>query len=924
MQRGTSRFSRGAYALVMAVALWPATALAQTTGMISGTVWDQTGTPVRGVSVVIESPTQIGGAKSAVSDEGGRFRFSALTPGVFSLVASAPRLKKISQSDIRVGQGKTIELDLVVEVETSGQPEEFIIEQKAPAVNTNSTSVGESYDADFLDKLPLTNRSYQGAIALTPGAVDRTGSGNAQVRGGSYFNNSYKVDGFETTDPVTHTFGQNFSFNAISQVDVQTASFGAENSGTTGGVVNIVTKSGSNKFEFDGTALYSDDNMRFFRDNLDRGNNRSAIAGLNVGGPIVKDRIWFFVSGQFVNSTSSIVADTSGQLPEHPPASVLGFDGFTKLTWQVNPRNKVAWKNTYSYGDFRNILQSPFVEPEAEARQLQRTLATNLSWDSVLTDNLVASARAGFQQVQLEVGPQSCLWDPNCSNVPGEVDLDSNISRKNFTSQSRQYRRTSELSGDLTYFKITKTSGSHGIKLGWKFFAATNPLALTVPGDQVLGFIGQQPFFRQETCVNDPRDEGGNCRSGWLRSEVRSTSFMLHLSDQFKPTRYVTIIPGIALHRSSSEDDRERNVTDIVALTPHLAVAWDPTHDGRTKLRASYNSYVDTGFLALARFTSRQLTERFCFYNDDIRGFVDNCRLSGGQESTTVGLPCGPDGVNPDGSSCKTNLRTPRTHEFTLGAEREVITGLVAKVDFVYRRFSHQWEDAETNAIWNKSGTAVRQDGGYKNGRSQFVFDLATPDQARRRYVGLTTSLLKREGLLKMNGSYTLAKDDGVANEDYVTTFLDNPGQTPYFYGPLPSDIRHVLRFLSLYQVLTWLSVGGVFEFQSGPPYNRYSLDPVYGGFSRFTARRGYDSRGNSNPDDDVALRLPDLMRLDFQARANLRSLVGQNIEVFFDMLNLLALRTPLAVSQADNQFFGRTIIRNPPMRASLGVRYRF
>lgn len=913
-----------AFFVTLALMLLPVVSFAQTTGTISGTVWDQTGTPVAGVNVVIESPTQIGGKQSSVSDQGGRFRFSSLTPGTFSLLASAPRLKKISQSGIRVSQGKTVELDLIVEVESGDTPEEYVIEQKAPSVNTNSASVGESYDAEFLDKLPLTSRDYQGVVALTPGATDREGSGNAQVRGGAYFNNSYKIDGFETTDPVTHTFGQNFSFNAISQVDVQTAGFGAENSGTTGGIVNIVTKSGSNKFEFDSSATYTDDHMRFFEDNRDRGGNRAANVGLQVGGPIQKDRIWFYVAGEVNNSTSTILADTSGQLPNPPPFSILAFNGLAKITWQLNPRNKVEWKSTYSTGDFRNIRQSPFVEPEAEARQLQTTLFSGLSLNSVLTDNLVSVIRAGYQQQYFDVGPESCLWDPNCSNVPGEIDFASGVSRKNFTSQSRQYRRTFELSGDVTYFKDTKALGTHGIKFGWKYLAAENPLAMTVPGDQVLGYIGQEPYFRQETCVNDPRQEGGNCRSGWLRSDVKSNSLILHLSDQFKPTRYVTITPGLALHRSNSQDDRQRIVTDIVALTPHLAVAWDPTHDGRTVLRASYNSYVDTGFLALARFTSRQLSERFCFYNKDIGGFVDNCRLSGGQESTTVGLPCGPDGLNPDGTSCRTNLNAPRTHEFTLGAEREVITGLVAKTDFVYRKYSHQWEDLETNAIWNKGGSAVRQDGGYKNGRSQFVFDLETPSQARRRYMGLSTSLLKREGLLKMNASYTLAKDEGVANDDYITSFLDNPGQAPYFYGPLPSDIRHVLRVLAQYQVLPWLSVGGVYEFQSGPPYNRYSLDPVYGGFSRFTAKRGYDSRGNLNPDDDVALRLPDLMNLDFQARASLRSLVGHNIDVFFDVLNLLATRTPLAVAQSDNQFFGQTIFRNPPMRARLGLRYRF
>lgn len=912
-----------AYVVFLAALVWPVAVWAQATGALSGTVWDQTGTPVAGVTVTIESPTQIGGKITTVSDEGGRFRFPALIPGIFKLTAAAPRLRTVVQTNIRVALARTAEVDVVMEVETAEEPEEYVIQQKS-GVQTSNATVGESYDYEFLNSLPLGSRDFQSVAALTPGAVDRTGSGNPQMRGGTFFNNSYQVDGFQTTDPVTNTFGQNFSFDAISQVEVQTAAFGAENSSTSGGIINIVTKSGSNKFEVDGTATYTDDNTRFFTDNRDRGNNRIATASLNVGGPILKDRIWFFVSAQVTNVTSTIVADPSRELPDHPPFSVLGFDGLAKINWQVTPRNKLEWRSTYSVGDFRNIVQSPLVEPEAEGRQFQRTIFTGLTWNSVLSDNLVAVARAGFQQQFLDVGPQSCLWDPNCANVPGEIDFSSGLSRRNFTSQSVQYRRFAELSGDVTYFHETKTAGSHGIKLGYRFLASANPVARTVPGDQILGFVGAEPFLRNEVCVNDPRNEGGACRSGWLRTETTGSSLLLHLSDQYKPTRYVTIVPGVGFHRGVSENDAIGTVTDIVALTPHLAVTWDPTHDGRTILRAAYNNYIDTGFLALASFTNRQLTRRQCLYDDDVGGFVRDCRIFGGEGATTVGSPCGPDGLNPDGTSCRTKLTPPRTHEFSAGAEREVITGLVAKADFVYRQFTYQWEDRETNAVWNESGTAVRDDGGYKNGRSQFVFDLGTPSDARRRYVGLTTSLLKREGLLKLNASYTWSRYEGVADENFVTLYLDNPGQRPYFYGPLDSDIRHIVRALASYQVLPWLSVGGLYQFLSGTPYNRYGFNQEWGGFTDFTARRGYDSRQNLNPDDDVPLRLPDLTTIDFQARANLRPLIGQNIDVFFDLLNVLAVRTTLFVIEADTPRWGQAISRLPPMRARLGLRYRF
>ena len=84
------------------------------------------------------------------------------------------------------------------------------------------------------------------------------------------------MDGFNTTDPVTRTFGQNFSFNAMANVEVTTAGLGAEDAGTAGGVINIVTKSGSNRFEADVGLAYQDHHLRLFKDKLDRGKNRGS------------------------------------------------------------------------------------------------------------------------------------------------------------------------------------------------------------------------------------------------------------------------------------------------------------------------------------------------------------------------------------------------------------------------------------------------------------------------------------------------------------------------------------------------------------------------------------------------------------------------------------------------------------------------
>ena len=486
---------------------------AQSTGNLRGVVFDQTGTPLKGIRIGLESPTQIGGERVAYSDEQGVFRFLQLAPGAFTLTARSPGMKTYTQAGIRIAQNQNFDIDVILEVDT-GAVEEFVVVEKAPVIDTSRATVGETFDKDFLDSVPLTSRDYQGVATMTAGVIDSTGTGNPSIMGGSYFNNSYNVDGFDTTDPVTHTFGTNFSYDAIASEQVETAAFGVENSNTTGGVINVVTKSGSNRLEVDSRLQYSDEHLRLFTDNRDQNSQRSARWSLNVGGPVIKDRIWFFVSSSVENNTLAIPSDPTGQLPNHVPFSVLSFDGFIKLTWQLNPRNRLEVKSFISVADFQNTIQSPLVENEAEERQFQRTTFNSLQWHGILTDNLLANVGTGFLEERLEIGPMSCLFDKDCLNVPAEYDVLNGISRRNADRQSVENRQRLQTFAVLTWIKDSKMTGNHQIKIGGRFDYVANPYAETYSGNQLLFKFGSEPFAQREFCVNDPREKRRDLHRG--------------------------------------------------------------------------------------------------------------------------------------------------------------------------------------------------------------------------------------------------------------------------------------------------------------------------------------------------------------------------------------------------------------------------
>ena len=157
-----------------------------------------------------------------------------------------------------------------------------------------------------------------------------------------------------------------------------------------------------------------------------------------------------------------------------------------------------------------------------------------------------------------------------------------------------------------------------------------------------------------------------------------------------------------------------------------MSVAWDATHDGRTVLRGSYNQYVDVDIcrprpphrgrpgpaaLRVERRTARPSTATAMF--------------SGGAAGNTIGLPCGPTGVDANGPALpRSRWASPAPTSTPSAPSARWCQGLALSLDFVYRTFSNQYEIRETNRIWNGTGSSLDFTGGYRNGRAETIIDL--------------------------------------------------------------------------------------------------------------------------------------------------------------------------------------------------------
>ncbi|HJZ84454.1 MAG TPA: TonB-dependent receptor [Polyangia bacterium] len=935
------------------IALVPAAARAQTaTGRVDGLVVDSGGMPLARVVVTATSKTQIGGKRVTQTNDSGEFHLIGLTPGNFKLRFEATGLKEETR-EIHVGVNETVSLDVLMEV--AGKEEVHVITAERPVVEVRKSGSGENYDAEFLKNMPLQNRSYQSVMGLTAGV---SGSGNPNVRGGAFFNNSYAVDGMDTTDAVTHTFGTNFNFDAISEVQVQTAGLGAENSMTTGGTVNVVTKSGSNQFQLDSSVYYADDRLVLKGSGEEQSTFSDVQANVNVGGPILKDKLWYYGSVQYDRHIRTLPPDPNGVLPRHPSRDFNGVEYLLKLTYSLNPRNKFTFSTQGAPASIDNISQVITVEPEAEQHQDQFTQIYTLAWESPIRDDLFLKLTAGYQREALDNFPQSCnSADPmvraTCQTTASVSDSTLGTTTQNGSSIYHDVRNMLRLSGDASYFPQRKLAGDHELKTGFRFTYASNPSLTGVAGGTVLQNQNGQPFQRTLYCQSfdplrgvdlDPMNPDlSRCTQGLLSLEVSGQFGSYFLQDTWSPTRYLHITPGAAIDFGRTANYQDHEITKFVTWTPHVNATWDATHDGKTAVRAGFNQYVDSGMLAISSFVGRDQFTRTCNWNPDTMQYDLGCRNGGGLAGVSVAQPYGRDKdgnpLNADGSivcdksdprwpDCPvSDLSPPRTTEVLVGMDREIWTQFSLGGEFIYRQFDHLFEDIETNLIWDAKGADLATVGPqYKNGKAEFRFDLETPDAARRRYYGFTVNARKVLGRLHMLGSWTISKTEGTENSSFATVFLDNATQSHFYYGPLPDDHRHAIKVQVSYDVTDSFLVGAQYVYVTGAPYNEFFLNNFYGGYYDFRAPRGMIPTNPNDPSTFKEGRLPDFTQLDLHASYSVKKYTGQNLMAVLDIFNLLNTRTPITFEERALPMgavkFGDVTNRQIPLQVRVGLRY--
>lgn len=907
----------------LATALWllPSAAFAAQTGELQGYVVDIEGAPLAGVEVTLTSPQLIGDAKKAVTGPEGDFRFGQLDPGDYTVTLTHPSFIPYTEEKIAVGIDQVVIRDYLLEPKGEGgaddKPKEVRVIAKAPVLDTTSTSTGTSMTPERTDYIP-TGRSYQGMALFSPGVVNSASAGgNPSVHGGSPYGNQYMLDGINITDPVTNTFSTNFNFDSIAETQVLTSGFDAEYGHASGGIINVVTKSGGDEFSLDGSVLWGPSQLQLL-DPGEKNDSNTIDVNLAVGGPILKKRLWFFLSGQYLDSVSEtplveplfVDPNTGDVLVDRiPPYSYRHIALLGKLKWQPLDWQKLTLVMQADPTWISNEQQAANIHPDAERQRFQGGIHMGLTSETILGENLFWKTQLGYGLNRLQIFPGSGDFD-----TPGHENIATGTSTVNDSEDFDNYRYRLQLHSSISYF-LEGFLGDHEFKGGIDGQISWETVYESYPGGAIFTDNGINQSGSSIDGVGDPFQKKVLIEP--VDKLIWGNTISLFVQDVWRPFRNLTVRPGVRFDSARAYNDVKdggREIYNFNYLSPRLGVAWDPFGDGKTVLRAGYYQYAETGMLFLAEAIGRSLTADVYEYNPATGEYDRFVRREGGEDSIIV----------------KEGMKPPLTHEVVLGVERELFENSAIGVHAIFRRLNNMYEDDEVNVQWNKDGTNAT---GFNNGKAEYIFSLGTPDEAFRQYAGLEVKFDKRlSDNWQMLASYTFSRTTGTTNTFFTEAF-DNPRQRKYEFGFLEDDITHVGRLSASYTLPFGITIGGTGIYQSGRPYDKLFLNDFYGAYYNRKAPRGCDpdtelEEGETLTIDNCKqLRLPDRFTLNARVVWSLKELTTQDIWLIADVFNVLNSRPITAVESrfiGDGSTFEKPLSRGGPLNAQVGLRYKF
>lgn len=577
----------------------------ETTGSVVGTVTSEDGAPLAGVTVQIED-IERGVQRFAVSGRTGSYVVAALTPASYQLTASLEGFRTITRS-VEVELGRTVGLDIGMTV--GAFSDEIEVSGEVPILDVTSTVSGFTTTTDdLLSRIPVQREATQIAM-LAPGtfAADNfwqepsrmglhtPGQGFVSFSGSSYGENSYQVNGLNITNFRTMMGSTFVPMEFVDEVQVKTGGYEAEFGRSTGGVINMVTKSGTNTFHgglsayWEPEALqeqepdtYESHNQEESRENLE--------ANASLGGPILRDRLFFF---GFVRYSDTAFTDfyTGGHADLHETSTPYWG---AKLDWHMASNHRL--EGTYFSDDvdvdftrsgYDSETRTP-LDPWGTGVRRRGGHNIILKYTGVLGDNFLVAAQAGrneFDRTNFTNGDECPLVEDDRGEITTYPGCFVRIYRGNDSDLREAFRV------DLDWFV-----GKHNLRAGADYELNVSSAEEDYSGGAYYYYFlnGAPDQDPEDYFVPDlPWDQNLAYKEIWANGgsfDINSSA--AYVQDSWSVTPYLTFNLGVRWERYENKNGLGGTFIETNdQWAPRVGAIWNPSGNGRSKLYASFGTY---------------------------------------------------------------------------------------------------------------------------------------------------------------------------------------------------------------------------------------------------------------------------------------------------------------------------------------------
>jgi hypothetical protein len=743
---------------------------------ITGRVTDSNKLAIAGATITA-TETQSGAERTVTTNDEGRYRLIELKPGVYKITVTATGFGTQQRTDLQTISGQNVQLDF--SLSPAGVAAEIVVsadDDNTPAVDTTRTVVGGTITERAVEELPNTNRNPLDLVLTLGGtaeeqlstrdlADDRGTRGQSVpgttpeeagifgLSGGAAYSNNITIDGLDNNDDRSASFRFQPSIESVAEVQVITNQFSAEYGRASGGRVNIRTRGGSNRFR--GRAFY------FYRDDAFNANtwnnNRNGIErppftnhnpGFTFGGPIVKDRLFFFTSYEYDDIADSTVLDAWVPVTLSNPSFVLppptnpnstftvtgGSPSIQVVTGRyITPTDTPATKHIFTGRADWNISKSQnltYSYQLGRSNDLRAFSGTNRIADSLIgrirdtdahnfTHNWIISNRAvnqfRFQYSTLRPSSAQDAGDTTAAVLVTFTGPTGQGGTQVFGSTTNSSDRTEDRWQFQDTFNLV--AGAHTFRFGGDIQRVDTVFTdrFDVTGTYTFsnfGFFVQNSVSRYQQNFNNT-------------SEIKNHYTGLFIQDDWRLRSNLTFALGLRY-------ERETVLKDDNNFGPRFAIAWNPfPKSSKTVIRVGAGIFYNRVLLRTV---------------DDYNSNSESLRL----DTNSFNLPAGvtpdssiwrpffnsrfPNGITADTVIPITSTRSftaaelarpstefrslspdiviPESYQFNVGFERELFKGLVFETNVTYNKTAHLWRETNPNAPMVPVGTPDRNSDG--------------------------------------------------------------------------------------------------------------------------------------------------------------------------------------------------------------------